>query len=204
MSTLHHNTSYFLKFATCELLNLLLLIINFSLTNKFLNGKFSSYGWDCLNYYRLSRDEQKFAPNPFCSTFPTEVSCDLPNVGAAGGKQNHNGMCILSQNIINQKIYLAIWFWYAFLFIIASIHLTFRICTMFLPRVQSYILEVRCYTRKKKEMKLTIHQIMEKCYIGDWFLLHQLSKNVNAHFFRAFLEELKHQISSPKKKSLVM
>jgi hypothetical protein len=27
-------------------------------------------------------------------------------VGAAGGEQNHNGLCILSQNIINEKMYL--------------------------------------------------------------------------------------------------
>jgi hypothetical protein len=29
--------------------------------------------------------------------------------------QFHNGLCVLTQNIINEKIYLALWFWYAFL-----------------------------------------------------------------------------------------
>ena len=50
--------------------------------------------------------EQKNQINPFCAVFPTEVSCTIPNVGAAGGEQNHNGLCILSQNIINEKMYL--------------------------------------------------------------------------------------------------
>ena len=45
-----------------------------------------------------------------CAVFPTEVSCTVPNIGAAGGEQNHNGLCVLSQNIINEKIYLIIWF----------------------------------------------------------------------------------------------
>ncbi len=49
--------------------------------------------------------------SPFCSTFPTEVSCTVPNIGAAGLEQHHNGMCVLSQNILNEKIYLIIW-WY--------------------------------------------------------------------------------------------
>jgi hypothetical protein len=34
------------------------------------------------------------------------VSCTVPNIGAGGGKQDSNGLCILSQNIINEKLYL--------------------------------------------------------------------------------------------------
>ena len=33
-------------------------------------------------------------------------------VGSAGGGSTDNGICILSQNIINQKMYLILWFWY--------------------------------------------------------------------------------------------
>ena len=29
--------------------------------------------------------------------FPTEVSCNIPNVGAAGNEQAHNGLCVLTQ-----------------------------------------------------------------------------------------------------------
>ena len=56
--------------------------------------------------------------NPFCQVVPTEVSCTVPNIGAAGGEQNHNGLCILSQNIINEKMYLVIWFWLVLLMIL--------------------------------------------------------------------------------------
>ena len=50
-----------------------------------------------------------------CSLFPTEVSCSIPVVGAAGESQSHNGICVLTQNIINEKIYLLLWFWFIFL-----------------------------------------------------------------------------------------
>ena len=53
--------------------------------------------------------------NPMCSVFPTVTSCNIPNVGAGGGEQMHNGLCVLTQNIINEKIYLVLWWWYAFL-----------------------------------------------------------------------------------------
>jgi len=41
---------------------------------------------------------------------------------------------------------------------------------------------------------------MTKCYLGDWFLLYQISKNVNMYFFRAFLKELNHDIGPKKAK----
>ncbi len=65
-----------------------------------------SYGWDVLMYTQMTLEEQRRTVNPFCRAFPTDVSCTVPNVGAAGGEQNHNGLCILSQNIINEKMYL--------------------------------------------------------------------------------------------------
>ena len=68
----------------------------------------------------LSRAEQKVVVSPFCAVFPTEVSCTVPNIGAAGGEQNHNGLCVLSQNIINEKIYLVIWWYLVFVIIVSA------------------------------------------------------------------------------------
>ena len=34
-----------------------------------------------------------------CTVFPTVTSCDIPNVGAAGVAQIHNGLCVLTQVI---------------------------------------------------------------------------------------------------------
>ena len=204
LSTFHRNTSYFLKFVGCEFMNLILLIVNYQATDSFLNGNFASYGSDCLEFALLPADEAKYERDPFCATFPTVVRCDYEDVGAAGGYQNHDGLCILSQNIINQKVYLILWFWYNLLFCVSSAHLIFRVCTMLIQPLQQFLLEMRCYSRKKKEIKKTIRTIMAQCYIGDWFVLHQLSKNVNGHFFRAFLEELNNRMATSKKKSGVI
>ena len=35
--------------------------------------------------------------NPMCSLFPTEVSCNIPTVGAGGDDQDNNGLCVLTQ-----------------------------------------------------------------------------------------------------------
>ena len=61
-----------------------------------------------------------------CSVFPTVTSCNIPNVGAGGGEQMHNGLCVLTQNIINEKIYLVLWWWYAFLAPITVLFIGYR------------------------------------------------------------------------------
>ena len=87
-----------------------------------------------------------------CAVFPTEVSCNIPNIGAAGDDQMHNGLCVLTQveshlvvpkniqrrsfqNIINEKIYLALWFWYAFLIPYSILSLFYRVFTLFFENI---------------------------------------------------------------------
>jgi hypothetical protein len=87
-------------------------------------------------YSQLSLSEQRHSVNPYCRAFPTDVSCTVPNVGAAGGEQNHNGLCILSQNIINEKMYLVIWIWLVLLMMISLPYMLFRISTVLFENVR--------------------------------------------------------------------
>ena len=42
----------------------------------------------------------------------------------------------------------------------------------------------------KAETRDSIREIVSKCHLGDWFVLYQLSRNVNMYFFRSFIKEL--------------
>ena len=42
---------------------------------------------------------------------------------------------------------------------------------------------------------------MSKCYLGDWFVLYQISKNVNFYFMRAFMKELRNELREKPKRS---
>ena len=42
---------------------------------------------------------------------------------------------------------------------------------------------------------------MKDAYVGDWFVLHQLSKNVNTYFFREFVKELRIEMKERPKHS---
>ena len=43
--------------------------------------------------------------------------------------------------------------------------------------------------------------VNSKCYVGDWFVLYQISKNVNMYFYRVFIKELRRDMKrTPKQK----
>ena len=42
--------------------------------------------------------------NPMCYTFPRIAACDYHRFGPGGGQENVNAICILSLNIINDKV----------------------------------------------------------------------------------------------------
>ena len=132
-------------FVLCELLNCAILFFNFWICDVFLNGKFYYYGWNVIVYSHMSREDQEININPFCQTFPKEVSCTVPNVGAAGGPQNHNGLCVLSQNVINEKMYLAVWFWTVFLIFVVPVFLVYRICTLLFQCFRAGLLMCKLY-----------------------------------------------------------
>jgi len=202
-SILHRNNYYFLKYLCCEFLNLVMLYLNFYMTDVFLNGNFWYYGWDAVKFNQLSYKEQQSGAviNPMCKAFPTEVSCSLPNVGAAGGEQIHNGICVLSQNIINEKMYLAIWFWLVILIIISPLCIFYRIMTLFFDGFRTALLMARVGNTNDKTTRKSIKAVMARCYLGDWFVLYQISKNVNMYFFRAFMRELKFELVPSRKAS---
>jgi len=144
-SIFHRNNRYFIKFLCCEIANVGILLLNFYALDKFLNGYFFMYGWNAIKFLQLNYEERLYHQNPFCQAFPTEVSCTVPNIGAAGGTQDANGLCILSQNIINEKMFLLIWFWLIMCLFVSVPWLIFRICTIafeHLRWVQTFILSI--------------------------------------------------------------
>eukprot|EP00088_Acartia_fossae_P035740 TRINITY_DN36869_c0_g1_i1.p1 TRINITY_DN36869_c0_g1~~TRINITY_DN36869_c0_g1_i1.p1 ORF type:complete len:424 (-),score=70.36 TRINITY_DN36869_c0_g1_i1:104-1375(-) len=204
-SIFHHNNWYFAHFVFCEFLNFALFSVQFYLTDMFLGYKFKWYGWEVINYYSYTQRERN-DPNlmirdPMCAVFPTQVSCTIPNVGAAGGNQDHNGLCVLSQNIINEKIYLALWFWYSFLGPVSIFFIFFRLMTILFDGVRFSLIYKTIRHKYDDDVRKCLTYVLNKGQIGDWFVLYQLCKNCNKYFFRQFIKELAVELKCRPKKS---
>jgi len=184
---LGRNMRYFIVFFICECLNFVALYFNCHITYKFLGGtakhSFWTYGSDVLEYWGSGEFQSK-KRNPMCDMFPTTVSCSISKSAVTGGVEEINGMCILSQNIINEKIYLALWFWFMILFVIVGLQLVLRLATIAIPALRKTLLLSRLKRNKNVDCFLM------ECNVGDWFILTQISKNVDPFFYDKFMGEI--------------
>merc|ERR1711953_1251509 len=178
-----NNKFYYFKFLFCQILNIALLIANFSMTSAFLDTDFSTYGTDVLEYLTDDNDSKL---NPMCKVFPTAVSCSMPTVGTGGGVSKSNHLCILTQNVINEKIYLGLWFWFIFLAAIGSIQMLYELIIIALPviRLNLTLLTIGSTGSQK------ITDFFNSCNFADWFFLNQIGKNTEKKFFREFIKGL--------------
>jgi hypothetical protein len=100
----------------------------------------------------------------------------------------------LSQNIINEKVYLFLWFWFALLGVASGIQLFFEIAVLSIGAVRSWLMERQFDGTDDQQMK----NFVQNLGLGDWFVLHQIGKNTNEEFFHALIKNL----SNPKADSV--
>jgi len=179
-----NNKFYYFKFLFCQILNIVLLIANFSMTSAFLDTDFSTYGTDVLEYLSEPKDSRS---NPMCQVFPTAVSCTYFEIGTAGQGQTSNHLCILSQNIINEKIYLGLWFWFIFLAAIGSIQMLYEVIIIALPAIR---LQLTLLTMGSNDSEGIVKDFFNSCDFADWFFLNQIGKNTEKKFYREFIKGL--------------
>merc|ERR1712107_31758 len=113
-------------------------------------------------------------------------------MGGTGGQQEAiNAICILALNIINDKVFLVLWWWFVVITIIALVRLLYRgiQCRSGYIRYQLINMRMNRYFKRSKKIR-KIETFISSCKLGDWFVLYQLSKNLNRPFFMDFLENL--------------
>merc|ERR1711970_1407931 len=77
------------------------------LMDAFFGGQFTTYGSEVLSV--TNRDMEKRV-DPMAKVFPKVTKCTFHRYGPSGTIVNHDGLCILPINIINEKTYVFLWF----------------------------------------------------------------------------------------------
>ena len=77
--------------------------------------------------------EPEYRVDPMSRVFPRMTKCIFYKYGGSGTIQRIDSLCVLSMNILNEKIYIFLWFWFILLALITGVNLLFRSVTFFYP-----------------------------------------------------------------------
>jgi len=185
----------FWRLVACEAANLLVVSINFGLVNLFLGGTFEAYGVHSIKFLDEVLNRNNAQSNPMCYAFPTMTQCNfIKTIAEAPTKNSY--LCILPHNIANQKIFLAFWFMFIILFIVAVNGIIYRIFTLSVQRYRKrQILDTIDFghwdqDQKKKIERMVNNHFSQWTQYGDWYMLQLIGKNVDTHYFNYFVVEL--------------
>ncbi|GIY88776.1 innexin inx2 [Caerostris darwini] len=167
----------------CESANFINVVGQMYLMDAFLGGEFSSYGTQVISFTGW---DWSVRYDPMIKVFPRLTKCTFHRYGSSGDVQRHDAMCILPINIINEKIYIFLWFWFITLAVLSAIIVAFHLVVFFWP--QSRFLLLRSRARLTRPDYLDI--VVRKCSHSDWFVLYLLYKNVDPLNFRDLIADL--------------
>lgn len=183
MDNLGGHKLYTLSYCLCEILNFANVILQIFLTDQFLGGEFTTYGSEVLSF---TQKDQEYRYDPMIKVFPRLSKCSFHKFGPSGDIQRHDALCILALNIINEKIFIVIWFWFIILAIISGCQLFYRVAWLLIERLR-YRLLIKFNQRVTRDQ---LRRIAFKFGIGDWFFMQLLSKNMHSLSFRELVSEI--------------
>ena len=201
MTTFKQNNWYLTKFLLCETVQLLTLVGVVQMTDVFLSGMFYSLGPSSVRYFLAHDDKRKSMINPMCQVFPTVTSCQFPTGSLTGTVNVDHALCVLSLNIVNDKIFLVEWFWFLILLIVALVNTVCRFLNLLLPCLQILALQswdMGLYMENEKVMK----RVVSRCRLGDWFLLTLVRKNLDTRQFSGWITVLDSHINTTRKEKM--
>ncbi|KAG7164694.1 Innexin inx2-like 4 [Homarus americanus] len=161
---LHHHNLYAYQFFVCELLNFVNVVGQIFLTD--------SIGHD-----------------PTDEIFPKVAKCTFHKFGPSGTIMRHDALCVLPLNILNQKIYTFLWFWFVVVAIISAFGLLYRLATL-----TSSFRHLLLRGRSRLASAEKVESISRRCQIGDWFILYLLAKNMDPFVYKDFVNDLSEKL----------
>jgi len=183
-----HNIWAF-KLIIAESIYFLNVLGNIYLMDVFLGGEFRTYG---VQVASLMQEDPEDRTDPMSRVFPRVSKCTFKKFGPSGTLQTHDTLCVLPINIINEKIYVFLWFWLLILLVITLFSLLYHLFLLLTPAVRNMML--RNKAGHQPSSALALKQVCRKIEVGDWRLLQLLATNMEPCVFGELMEEFAEQL----------
>lgn len=181
---------YALRFFACEVLNFVVVICQLYFTDFFLGYEFRNYGLDVVAYSEMEPEDR---PDPMARVFPKVTKCTFHKYGPSGTVEKKDGLCVLPLNIINEKIYIFIWFWLIIMAAITGLFLIYRLATLMGPQIRVALIAVKGgKSMKRSDVETILEPNSLNAYekIGDWLVLYFIVKNLDTLTINDLIRQL--------------
>ena len=100
-----------------------------------------------FRYYAYPPEEivQLDLVNLMCEAFPRVASCTFWKYGTGGKPVGHNAICILALNMVIDKIYLVLWYWYLIVAILGTIRIICRLFQMSSGNIRYWLMKIKMH-----------------------------------------------------------
>lgn len=174
---------YALMFVACEVLNLVTVVLNILLVNFIFGDFWNSYQPAMQALFALDMN----AWTQYNSlVFPKLAKCDFHYIGPSGSKQNMDALCLLPQNILNEKIFAFLWLWFIALGVASGLQVLYRVVQMCSQGLRFQLLYKEVAPTSYHRLK----RVSREATFGHWFMLYQMARNVNRVVMRDLIREL--------------
>jgi len=192
-----HNL-YALQFLACEFLNLINVILQAYLIDWFLGGEFTTYGTDVI---LIAQQPIEKRVDPMIKVFPRQTKCSFNLMGKSGTNENIDSLCILAINIINEKIYIIIWFLLILLMIWTAVHLMIQMMILSSTNCRVMSIKYSCNSLSDRDVRV----VLKGCNgnYGDYFLLKQMACHTDPMEFNHIIQGLKNKFTMKQNKSVI-
>ncbi|XP_017790101.1 PREDICTED: innexin inx7-like isoform X2 [Habropoda laboriosa] len=182
LNRIHLNRPWAYYLGLCEVLNFINVLVQIYLTDWFLGGAFLGLG------QTLAEGTADGKVDPLDVVFPKVTKCVFHMYGPSGTIQNYDALCVMALNIVNEKIYVLLWYWFIILSVITGLGLLWRVLTMVLHsrsvQFNKLVFSLACPGRNNPWNVLAV---THECHYGDWLFLYYIAKNLENRVFKELL-----------------
>jgi len=174
----------------CEFLTIIVILFNMLILNNVISDFFYAYQPAVTslivgNYTQYNRQAARL--------FPIQAKCSFHVFGPSGGIQMRDALCILPQNVVNDKIFVIIYIWFFVILLCAILHFIYLIAFYTIKKLRIF------QVGRMLEREVTIRQCKQISQDGDlglWFTLRLFRYNLSPICFQNLCNEL---VAAPKK-----
>lgn len=137
------------------------------------------------NYTQFSRQAARL--------FPIQAKCNFLVYGPSGTIQRSDALCIVPQNVVNDKIFVIIYIWFFVILLCAILHFIYLIAFYTIKKLRIF------QVGRMLEREVTIRQCKQISQDGDlglWLTLRIFRNNLSPICFQNLCNEL---VAAPKK-----